>query len=46
MIISAGGLCAIPTEALKWNKFGVSVTGMRNNGEYVIKTNRVEVDQE
>lgn len=46
MIISAGELCAIPTEALKWNKFGVSVTGMRNNGEYVIKTNRVEVDQE
>lgn len=45
VLLSSGGMCAIPAEALKWNNFGVSVTGMKDGGQYIIKTNRLEVEQ-
>lgn len=38
------GQCEIPPEALTWNNFQVSVTGIRDN--FVITTNKVIVRQE
>lgn len=46
VVLSGNGICAIPEKALIWNKFGVSLTGMKDGGKYIIKTNIVEVDQE
>lgn len=45
VLLSAGGVCAIPSEALRWSSFGVSVTGMKDDGNYIVKTNRLEVQQ-
>lgn len=45
VLLSTGGVCAIPSEALRWDSFGVSVTGMKDDGKYIVKTNRLEVQQ-
>lgn len=42
--ILKNGECFIPEEALQWNNFGVSVTGIR--GKYKIKTNQIRINQE
>ena len=45
VLLDARGICIIPAEALVWDNFGVSVTGMKDGGKYIIKTNRLEVKQ-
>lgn len=38
------GMCKIPEEALKWDKFGVRVVGQKEN--YRITTGEIKVNQE
>lgn len=45
VLLDARGICIIPAEALVRDNFGVSVTGMKDGGKYIIKTNRLEVKQ-
>lgn len=45
VLLDARGICIIPAEALVWDNFGVSVTGMKDGGKYIIKTNRLEAKQ-
>ena len=45
VLLTAGGTCTIPAQALVWDSFGISVTGIKDGGKYIIKTNRLEVKQ-
>lgn len=42
-VLIINGQCEIPEEALTWDNFQVSVTGMRDN--FVITTNKITVEQ-
>lgn len=44
-VLLQNGRCVIPAEALKWDFFSVSVIGMKNNGKFVITTDKVHVVQ-
>lgn len=37
--------CEIPPEALTWDYFGVSVTGIKDNGKFVITSDKITISQ-
>lgn len=44
-VILKNNQCEIPTEALTWDYFSVSVTGVKDNGKYIITTGKTKVSQ-
>lgn len=44
-VILKNNQCEIPPEALTWDCFFVSVTGVKDNGKYIITTGKTKVSQ-
>ena len=44
-VILENNQCEIPPEALTWDYFSVSVTGVKDNGKYIITTGKTKVSQ-
>lgn len=44
-VILKNNQCEIPPEALTWDYFSVSVTGVKDNGKYIITTGKTKVSQ-
>lgn len=44
-VLLKNGICEIPAEALTWNYFDVSVTGIKNDGNYVITSGKITIPQ-
>nr|DAV21390.1 MAG TPA: hypothetical protein [Caudoviricetes sp.] len=44
-VLLKNGQCEIPSEALTWDYFSVSVIGMKCDGRYVITTDKTKISQ-
>lgn len=44
-VILKNNQCEIPKEALTWDYFSVSATGVKDNGKYIITTGKTKVSQ-
>ena len=44
-VLVQNGQCEIPPEALTWDYFSVSLMGMKDNGNYILTTDKILVSQ-
>lgn len=44
-ILVQNGQCEIPSKALAWDYFGGSVTGIKDNGKFIITSDKITIPQ-
>ena len=44
-VLVQNGQCEIPPEALSWDYFSLSLMGMKDNGNYILTTDKILVSQ-